>query len=72
MNYFMPGTIDLRDSYIELKKMEKSKVTKEELNRLIETLEIVSNNDTMNQIDSSEKDIEEGNVKEIDSVNDIE
>jgi hypothetical protein len=68
----MEQTIDLKDLYMELKKIERAMVTKDELNKLVDSIEIMSNGDTMNQVLASEKDIEEGNVKEIDSVNDIE
>tara|TARA_Y100000310_G_C20593924_1_gene769521 strand:+ start:672 stop:878 length:207 start_codon:yes stop_codon:yes gene_type:complete len=68
----MEQTIDLKDLYMELKKIERAMVTKDELNRLVETIEIMSSEDTMGQIAASEKDIGEGNVKEIDSVDDLE
>jgi len=68
----MPQTIDLKDLYEELKKIERAMVTKEELNRFIETLEVLSNEDTMSQIAGSEEDIKEGKVKKIESVDDLE
>ena len=37
----------------------------------IETASIMSNENTMNQIIGSEKDIKEGNTKEVSSVEDI-
>ena len=67
----MEETINMGKIYTELKKIEDRMVTKEEINRLLETLEIMSNEGTMNQISSSEKDVELGRTKEINSVSDI-
>ena len=47
-------------------------VTKEELNSAIETIAILSNEDTMRQIVESEEDIKAGRFKEIESVDDLE
>ena len=46
-------------------------ITKEEMNRFIETMEILSNEETMEQIRKSEQDIKIGKVKEITSVRDL-
>ena len=67
----MEQTANLNDLYRELKAIQKSMVTKEELERFIETFEIVSNKKTMKQVDSSEKDIREGKVKKINSIHEI-
>lgn len=46
-------------------------IAKEELNGLLETVEILSNKNTMEQIKKSEKDIRYSKVKEIKFVGDI-
>jgi len=46
-------------------------VTKEEMERILETMEIMANPNTMEQIKISEKDIKLGKVKEIKSIKDI-
>ena len=58
--------------YRKLKMIESSMVTKEELSRVLESAIIFSNEDTMRQIEESEKDIRSGRIKKINSVNDIE
>ncbi len=65
-------TINLLDIYRKLKIIEQSMVTKEELDRVLESAIIFSNEDTMRQIEESEKDIKSGKVKKINSVKDIE
>ena len=67
----MEKIIDLSVLYEELKKIEKNMATKEELEQLSETMELLLNNETMGQITSSDEDIAEGRTKEISSVNDI-
>ncbi len=67
----MEHQINLNKLYEELKRIERSMVTRDEMNSFIETIEILSNPETMNQICSSKKDIEIGNVKEINSVSDF-
>ena len=64
--------INLLDIYRKLKIIEQSMVTKEELDRVLESAIIFSNEDTMRQIEESEKDIKSGKVKKINSVKDIE
>ncbi|MDO8508772.1 MAG: hypothetical protein Q7S27_03755 [Nanoarchaeota archaeon] len=67
----MEKTINLEDVYRELKKIEEAMITKKELKKILTTLEILSNEDTMSQINRSEEDILKGHVKEVDSVRDI-
>ena len=57
--------------YRKLKLIEDSMVTKSELNSMMETIMILSNNETMDQIEESEKDIRNGKIKKINSVNEI-
>ncbi len=65
-------SINLLDIYRKLKIIEQSMVTKKELSRALESAVIFSNEDTMKQIEESEKDIKSGKVKKINSVKDIE
>ena len=65
------GTVTLEQVYDELKKIEKKMITKEELDSLKDTMEILSNPDTMTQIAESTKDIHVGRVKEVHSVKDL-
>ena len=65
----MTETVTLEKVYKELKTIENTMVTKEEMERILETMEIISNDHTMEQIKQSEEDIKNGDVEEIDSVN---
>ena len=67
----MAESITLSILYKELKLIEQKMATKEELNRMLETLEILSNPSTMEQLKESEKEISLGKFKEIKSVRDI-
>ena len=68
----METAVNLGDIYKKLQMIERSMVTKAELNRALETVMIETNEDTMRQINGSEKDIKEGRTKKITSVKDIE
>jgi hypothetical protein len=57
--------------YDELKKIEKNMATKQELLSLMESIEVLSNPDTMRQIASSADDIKHKNTKDIHSVQDL-
>jgi PHD/YefM family antitoxin component YafN of YafNO toxin-antitoxin module len=67
----MEETISLSDIYVELKRIESSMITKREFESYIETLEILNDEDLMSQIRESEKNIKEGKIREINSVEDI-
>ena len=71
MEIELKNTISLMDVYRELKRIEQNMVTKTELNNAIETLSVLSNEETMKQIEKSEEDIKRGRIKRINSVNDI-
>ena len=58
-------TISLVDVYEKLKEIERNMATKKELELAMETICILSNEDTMGQIESSESDIKRGKFKEI-------
>ena len=64
-------SINLMDVYKKLKEIEKNMATKEELAQAMETFCILSNEDTMQQIESSESDIKRGKFKEVQSVEDL-
>ena len=67
----MTETITINKIYEELKLIERNMVTKDEMEKMLETIEIMSNENTMEQIRQSEKDIKAGRVKEVRSINDI-
>ena len=64
-------TITVNDVFAELKKIEQKMATKEDIESLTYTIEIMSNPDTMRQIVDSMSDIQEGKVKEVHSVKDM-
>ena len=67
----MEKSVNLNDIYKELKRIEASMITKKEMEEILETISIVSNEDTMEQINASETDIEKRQVTVIDSVHDL-
>ena len=67
----MEQTVDLKKVYNELKKIKSTMITKEEMNSFLETISIVSNEDTMKQIQNSEQDIKVGKIREVNSSNDL-
>ena len=56
-------TITVNDVFAELKKIEQKMATKEDIESLTYTIEIMSNPDTMRQIVDSMSDIQEGKEK---------
>lgn len=67
----MTETITLDKLYKELKEIEKKMLTKTQMEEILTTLEILSNENTMEQIKKSEDDIKLGKIKEIKSINDL-
>ena len=67
----MEKTINMSEIYEKLIEIERNMATKQELDQAIETLSILSNQETMAQIVSSEKDIKKGNFREINSIDEI-
>ncbi|MBI2136875.1 hypothetical protein HYU06_07425 [Candidatus Woesearchaeota archaeon] len=67
----MAETISLTQVYDELKKIEKTMVTKKEIDSLIDTINIMGNPETLHQISSSLEDIKQGKVKRVNSVKDL-
>lgn len=64
-------SISLSEIYKKLMEIERNMVTKEELAKTIESVCILSNEDSLEQIKSSENDIKRGKFKEIRSVEDL-
>ncbi len=67
----MTRTITMQEVYEELKEIKQKMVSKEELEKFIETIEILHNPETMKQIKASEEDILAGRTKKIRSVKDL-
>jgi len=67
----MAEAITLDRLYEELKLIEKKMVTKDEIEQILETAKILSNENTIAQIKQSEKDIKAGRIKEVKSISDI-
>lgn len=68
----MEKAIDIKEVYKKLKAIERSMVTKEELDSALESVMIISNEDAMSQIQGSEKDIKSGKTKKVKSIKDLE
>ncbi len=67
----MAGSITIEDVYNELKTIERKMVTKEDLEALFDSVEILSNPKTMEAIRKSGLDIKEGRFKEVSSVEEL-
>ncbi len=67
----MTNSITIEDVYQELKRMEEKIVTREDIEALIDSVEILSNPKTMEALRKSDQDIKAGRVREINSVADL-
>jgi hypothetical protein len=67
----MAGSITIEDVYQELKTIERTMVTREDLDALIDSVEILSNPKTMEALRRSDLDIKEGRVKKVSSVEEM-
>jgi PHD/YefM family antitoxin component YafN of YafNO toxin-antitoxin module len=67
----MPESVTIQDLYEAIKRIEQKMVTKEDLDSLIDSVEILNNPKTMDALRRSEEDIKEGRVKEVTSVEDL-
>ncbi len=67
----MTESISIEDVYQELKSIERKMVTREDLDALIDSVEILSNPKTMEALRKSDLDIKEGRVKEVSSVEEL-
>jgi hypothetical protein len=63
--------ISIQEIHNELKRIESKMVTKEDIEPLIDTIEIMGNTETIRQIAESMQDIKSGKVKEVFSVKDL-
>ena len=67
----MAKSVSMQKVYQELREIKAQMVSKEELGSLLETFEILHNQETMRQIRASEEDIKTGRTKRIRSVKDL-
>ena len=67
----MTNSITIEDVYQELKRMEEKMVTREDIEALIDSVEILSNSKTMEALRKSDQDIKAGRVREVNSVADL-
>jgi hypothetical protein len=65
------SSVTIQEVYNKLLFIEEHMVTKEELGPFIDTIEILSNRDTMHALAKSDEDIRTGNVKEISGIEDL-
>jgi hypothetical protein len=77
-SYWMTGEITamspgvtIEDLYQEIKKIRETMVRREDLEALIDTVEILSNPETMEWIKKGDLDIRQERVREISSVDDL-
>ncbi|MDI6640404.1 MAG: hypothetical protein QMD78_06250 [Methanocellales archaeon] len=64
-------TVTIEDLYQELKRIEEKMVTREDIEALIDSVEILSNPKTMEALRKSDQDIKAGRVREVTSVEDL-
>ena len=67
----MMESITIQDVYQELKRIEENMVTREDIEALVDSVEILKNPVTMGAINKSDQDIKAGGVKKITSVKDM-
>jgi antitoxin YefM len=67
----MSSGVTIDEVYQEIRKIRADMVRREDLEALVDTVEILSNKETMQLIRQSDEDIRHGRVKEIKSVDDL-
>ncbi len=67
----MSSGVTIDEVYQEIKKIRETMVRREDLDSLVDTIELLSNPETIDLIKKSESDIAAGRVKEISSVDDL-
>ena len=67
----MHESVTIQDVYEALKRVEEKMATREDIEALVDSVEILSNPKTMEALRKSEEDIKAGRVKEITSVEDM-
>jgi antitoxin YefM len=67
----MNSGVTMDQVYQEIKKIRADMVKREDLEALVDTVEILSNQESMMAIKKSDRDIRQGRVKTITSVDDL-
>jgi antitoxin YefM len=67
----MSSGVTIDEVYQEIRKIRADMVRREDLEALVDTVEILSNKETMQLIRQSDEDIRHGRVKEIKSIDDL-
>jgi hypothetical protein len=67
----MMESITIEDIYQELKAIERKMVTREDLEALIDSVEILSDPKMMEALRKSDLDVKEGRVKKVSSVEEL-
>ena len=67
----MSSGVTIDEVYLEIKKIRETMVRREDLEALVDTIEILSNPETMEIVKRSESDIAAGRVKEVSSLDDL-
>jgi hypothetical protein len=65
------SSVTIQEVYHKLLSIEEHMVTKEELEPLIDTIEILSNRETMEALSKSDDDIKNGKIKSITGIEDL-
>ncbi|MBS3138009.1 hypothetical protein J4232_06265 [Candidatus Woesearchaeota archaeon] len=67
----MQETTIINKIYNKLKNIEKNMITRKDMDKLVDTLEIMQNPDTMEQLKASNEDKKQGRIKVITSMKDL-
>ncbi|MCD6456052.1 MAG: hypothetical protein J7K81_04605 [Methanophagales archaeon] len=67
----MHESATIQDVYEALKRLEEKMATREDIEALVDSVEILSNPKTMEALRKSEEDIKAGRIKAITSVEDM-
>jgi uncharacterized protein YajQ (UPF0234 family) len=67
----MNSGVTIEEVYNEVKKIRREMVRRVDLEALVDSVEILSDHEAMELIRKSDRDIREGRVKEISSVQDL-
>jgi hypothetical protein len=67
----MSGSITIQEVYEALKRIEEKMVTREDIDALVDSVEILNDPKTMEALHKSDEDIKAGRVKEVSSVHDL-
>jgi len=65
------GSVTIQEVYDKLLLIEEHMVTKEELEPIIDTIEILSNPATMQALARSDEDIRNGKIRKISGIDDL-